>query len=131
MDAAPDDQHADLGPFNDGLDYPMYVVTAAAGEQRSGCLVGFGSQVSIDPPRWLVCISVVNHTHPVAEAADVLAVHLLDRPGYECSRRTYQHIAGDRAAGQPGLQRRQLGQVGPQPVHLPVSRHQRTHRNLQ
>jgi flavin reductase (DIM6/NTAB) family NADH-FMN oxidoreductase RutF len=57
----------------------MYVVTATAGGRRSGCLVGFGSQVSIDPPRLLVCVSVVNHTHPIAMEAGVLAVHLLDR----------------------------------------------------
>ena len=66
-----------LSTFVDGLDYPMYVVTVAAGGERSGCLVGFGSQVSIDPPRFLVCISVVNHTHAVALGAALLAVHLL------------------------------------------------------
>jgi flavin reductase (DIM6/NTAB) family NADH-FMN oxidoreductase RutF len=77
------DPAAELSAFVDGLDYPMYVVTAAANGQRSGCLVGFGSQVSIDPPRLLVCVSVVNHTHPVALAADVLAVHLLDRSQHD------------------------------------------------
>jgi flavin reductase (DIM6/NTAB) family NADH-FMN oxidoreductase RutF len=69
----------DLAAFNAGLDYPVYVVTAAAGGRRSGCLVGFGGQVSIHPPRFSVCISEVNHTHPVALEAEVLAVHLLDR----------------------------------------------------
>jgi flavin reductase (DIM6/NTAB) family NADH-FMN oxidoreductase RutF len=73
----------DLAAFTDGLDYPMYVVTAAADGRRSGCLVGFGSQVSIDPPRVQVCVSVANHTHPVALAAGVLAVHLLDRDQHE------------------------------------------------
>jgi flavin reductase (DIM6/NTAB) family NADH-FMN oxidoreductase RutF len=68
-----------LAAFTDALDYPMYVVTAAAGGRRSGCLVGFGSQVSIHPARLLVCVSVVNHTHPVAVEAGVLGVHLLDR----------------------------------------------------
>jgi flavin reductase (DIM6/NTAB) family NADH-FMN oxidoreductase RutF len=59
------------------LDYPMYVVTAAAGGERSGCLVGFGTQTSIHPERFLVCISRKNHTLRVAEAAPVLAVHVL------------------------------------------------------
>jgi flavin reductase (DIM6/NTAB) family NADH-FMN oxidoreductase RutF len=67
----------DFAAFVDGLDYPMYVVTVADGGERSGCLVGFGSQVSLDPPRFLVCISVSNHTHSVALGADLLAVHLL------------------------------------------------------
>ena len=32
------------------IDYVMYVVTAAAGEERAGCLVGFTTQTSIHPP---------------------------------------------------------------------------------
>ena len=59
------------------LDYPMYVVTTAAGRERSGCLVGFGTQTSIHPPRFLACISKKNHTYGVALRADVLAVHFL------------------------------------------------------
>jgi flavin reductase (DIM6/NTAB) family NADH-FMN oxidoreductase RutF len=66
------------------LDYPMYVVTAAVPEggttERSGCLVGFGTQCSIDPPRYLVCISKANHTHRVAVRAAFLVVHF---PGPE------------------------------------------------
>jgi flavin reductase (DIM6/NTAB) family NADH-FMN oxidoreductase RutF len=64
-------------PFVEGLDYPMFVVTTTDGTERSGCLVGFTSQVSIDPPRFLVCLSVRNHTHRIAEGATVLAVHVL------------------------------------------------------
>lgn len=67
--------------FNDfvaGLDYPVFVVTAAAGEERDGCLVGFSTQTSIDPPRLLICLSKANRTTRIARAADVLAVHLLD-----------------------------------------------------
>jgi flavin reductase (DIM6/NTAB) family NADH-FMN oxidoreductase RutF len=60
------------------LDYPMVVVAAAAADgERSGCLAGFTTQSSIDPPRWVVCISKVNHTHEVASKASVLVVHLL------------------------------------------------------
>jgi flavin reductase (DIM6/NTAB) family NADH-FMN oxidoreductase RutF len=59
------------------LDYPMFVVTAADGQRRAGCLVGFATQCSIDPPRFLACISVRNHTYRVAREAGVLAVHFL------------------------------------------------------
>ncbi len=65
--------------FTDALDYPMFVVTCAAGREASGCLAGFVTQCSIDPPRLLVCISVANHTHRVAAGAGGLAVHLLGR----------------------------------------------------
>lgn len=60
-----------------GVDYPMYVVTAAAGDERAGCLVGFTTQCSIDPPRFLACLSKANHTYRVGQRASVLAVHLL------------------------------------------------------
>jgi flavin reductase (DIM6/NTAB) family NADH-FMN oxidoreductase RutF len=60
-----------------GLEYPMFVVTAAAGDERSGCLVGFATQCSIDPPVVLVCVSKANHTYPVACAAKSLVVHYL------------------------------------------------------
>lgn len=56
------------------IDYPMVVVTAPA----TGCLVGFSTQCSIDPLRYLVCVSKANHTHDAAMVADTLVVHLLD-----------------------------------------------------
>ena len=59
------------------LDYPMFIVTVAAGEERSGCLVGFTTQCSIDPPRFLVCLSDKNRTFRVAREADVMVVHLV------------------------------------------------------
>jgi flavin reductase (DIM6/NTAB) family NADH-FMN oxidoreductase RutF len=59
------------------LDYPMFVATARSGGERSGCLVGFASQCSISPPRFVVWISVRNHTFSVAKEADVIAVHAL------------------------------------------------------
>ena len=59
------------------VDYPMYVVTVAAGDERAGCLVGFATQCSIAPARFLVCLSKANHTYRVAQRAAVLAVHLL------------------------------------------------------
>ena len=63
----------------DRLDPPMYVLTAADGETRAGCLVGFATQVCLDPPRFLVCVSDKNHTHAVAAAAGTVAVHVLRR----------------------------------------------------
>jgi flavin reductase (DIM6/NTAB) family NADH-FMN oxidoreductase RutF len=59
------------------LDYPMFVVTASAQGQHAGCLVGFLTQSSIDPPRLLVCLSKNNHTYRVAMDASVLVVHFL------------------------------------------------------
>ena len=60
-----------------GLEYPMYVVTASVGSERSGCLAGFVTQCSIDPPTLLVCISKANHTSAIAHAASTLVVHFL------------------------------------------------------
>jgi flavin reductase (DIM6/NTAB) family NADH-FMN oxidoreductase RutF len=59
------------------LDYPMVIVTTVADGERSGCLVGFHTQCSIDPARWAVWISKANHTHRVAQRASMLAVHFL------------------------------------------------------
>jgi flavin reductase (DIM6/NTAB) family NADH-FMN oxidoreductase RutF len=59
------------------LDYPMFVVTTAIRGERAGCLVGFVTQTSIDPPRVLVCLSKNNHTTRVAASALWLAVHVL------------------------------------------------------
>ena len=57
------------------LDHPMLIVTTAVDGELSGCLVGFHSQCSIDPPRWAVWISKVNHTYGIAQRATTLALH--------------------------------------------------------
>ncbi|HLW94602.1 MAG TPA: flavin reductase family protein [Solirubrobacteraceae bacterium] len=59
------------------LEYPMFVVTAAFEGERAGCLVGFTTQSSLDPLRFIACISRSNHTFAVARRASVVAVHLL------------------------------------------------------
>lgn len=59
------------------LDYPMFVVTTSAGGEQAGCLIGFANQCSIDPPRFLVCLSDKNRTYRVAMDADALAVHFV------------------------------------------------------
>jgi len=61
------------------LNYPMFVVTTRAGGIAAGCLVGFASQASIHPPRFLVGLSTRNHTFRVAAGATHLAVHVFDR----------------------------------------------------
>lgn len=65
--------------FVEGFDYPMFVVTTAAGGERSGCLVGFATQTGIEPFRFLVCLSKNNHTHRVARRASHLIVHVPGR----------------------------------------------------
>ena len=57
------------------LDYPMIIVTVEADGERSGCLVGFHTQCSIDPPRFWVGISKKNHTYGVARRAQHLALN--------------------------------------------------------
>jgi flavin reductase (DIM6/NTAB) family NADH-FMN oxidoreductase RutF len=59
------------------LDGPMFIVTATAAGERSGCLIGFGMPCSVDPQRFLACISKANHTHGVALQARHLAVHVV------------------------------------------------------
>lgn len=78
------------------LDYPMFVVTAAHPDDgaRSGCLVGFASQCSIDPPRFLVCVSVTNHTHAVALATDTVAVHALSAQQHALAA-LFGEVSGD------------------------------------
>jgi flavin reductase (DIM6/NTAB) family NADH-FMN oxidoreductase RutF len=68
------------------LDYPMFVVTTVAEGDRSGCLVGFSSQTSINPPRFLVGLSRKNHTFTVASEATHLALHVLPRDEQEVAR---------------------------------------------
>jgi flavin reductase (DIM6/NTAB) family NADH-FMN oxidoreductase RutF len=60
------------------LDYPMLIATTVAGGERAGCLVGFATQCSIDPPRFLVCISDKNRTYRVLEGgATAMVVHVV------------------------------------------------------
>jgi flavin reductase (DIM6/NTAB) family NADH-FMN oxidoreductase RutF len=59
------------------LDYPMFIVTVAGAAGPAGCLVGFATQTSIDPSRFLVCLSRANHTTRVAADAERVAVHFV------------------------------------------------------
>jgi flavin reductase (DIM6/NTAB) family NADH-FMN oxidoreductase RutF len=60
------------------LDYPLYVVTTAVQNEPAGCLVGFATQCSIHPPRFLACISNKNHTLLLARRAAILGVHIIE-----------------------------------------------------
>jgi flavin reductase (DIM6/NTAB) family NADH-FMN oxidoreductase RutF len=54
------------------LDYPVFIVTTPAPE---GCLIGFATQASIDPERFLAGISKANRTY--RSLGDQVAVHLV------------------------------------------------------
>jgi flavin reductase (DIM6/NTAB) family NADH-FMN oxidoreductase RutF len=58
------------------LEYPMFIVTARAPDgEPLGCLVGFTTQASIDPPRFLACLSHKNRTYRRGRDASMLGVH--------------------------------------------------------
>jgi flavin reductase (DIM6/NTAB) family NADH-FMN oxidoreductase RutF len=61
------------------LDYPLFIVTASDGARREGCVIGFATQCSVDPPRFLACLSRANRTFGLAREVDALAVHLVPR----------------------------------------------------
>lgn len=85
---------ADSHTFNElaqQLDYAMFIVTAATDAEIDGCLIGFASQVSIKPPRFLVCLSVKNRTYRIACRAEVLIVHLVP----EHAREIAEHFGGE------------------------------------
>jgi flavin reductase (DIM6/NTAB) family NADH-FMN oxidoreductase RutF len=54
------------------LEYPMFIVTAPG---PLGCLVGFTTQASIDPARFIVCLSHKNRTFREGGDAPALGVH--------------------------------------------------------
>jgi flavin reductase (DIM6/NTAB) family NADH-FMN oxidoreductase RutF len=85
-DAGYDDEGAAFEKLVGHLDYPMFVVTTASGEQRAGCLVGFATQASIHPRRFLAGLSDKNHTYRVASEAQRLAVHVLGKDDGELAR---------------------------------------------
>lgn len=101
------DQQRAFEALAGGLDYPMFVVTTGRMGAPAGCLVGFATQVSIEPTRFLVAISIKNHTYRVAAESDRLAVHVLDRTQHELAalfgEQTGDEIAKfDQCQWQPG-----------------------------
>jgi flavin reductase (DIM6/NTAB) family NADH-FMN oxidoreductase RutF len=64
------------------LDYPMFIVTTVSGDgERAGCMIGFATQISITPPRFLAGLSVKNRTFRVAQRAEHLGVHFIPSDG--------------------------------------------------
>jgi len=61
------------------LNYPVFIVTTAVGDQREGCLIGFATQTSVHPGRFLACLSRKNRTLALAREAAALAVHCVPR----------------------------------------------------
>lgn len=57
----------------DELDYPMFIATVPG----DGCLVGFATQCSIDPVRFIVCLSNKNRTYRLAQEATHMALHVV------------------------------------------------------
>jgi len=57
----------------------MFIVTCQSNAVRAGCLVGFATQCGIEPPRYLVCLSIANRTYEIADSASGLAVHILTK----------------------------------------------------
>ena len=72
------------------LDYPLFVVSAAAGDDVDACLVGFTTQCSIEPRRFMVFLSKKNHTCEVARRASVLVVHRVRAEQHELA----EHFGG-------------------------------------
>lgn len=94
--AEAEDAAVAIGAMVDRLDYPMFVVTAADDGERSGCLAGFVTQCSIEPPRFLVCVSKANHTYPAASSAPTLGLHLLGADQHDLAS-LFGELTGDRS----------------------------------
>jgi len=98
------------------LDYPMAVATVRRGAAQAGCLVGFHTQCSINPARYMVCISLANRTARVARRAAALAVHFLST-----SDTALAHVFGE----ETGDDVDKFAQCAwdPGPFELPLIRH--------
>ena len=77
----------DLVPFFERVDYPYYLLTVRTpDEEMSGCLAGFVTQCSIDPPNFIACISRLNHTLGVAARSRAMGLHLLGEGQLDMAR---------------------------------------------
>ncbi|GGO85729.1 oxidoreductase [Nocardioides phosphati] len=94
-------------------DPAMIVLTTADGDERGGCLVGFHSQSSIDPPRYSVWLSKANHTYRLALHSTHLAVHFLGAEQHDLAER-FGTLSGDDTDKLAGL----ATEAGPHGVPL-------------
>lgn len=85
-----------IGRFVAASDPAMVVVTTCStgSGERDGCLVGFHSQSSISPERYVVWLSRANRTARLARSATHLAVHLLSASDTALAER-FGGITGD------------------------------------
>jgi flavin reductase (DIM6/NTAB) family NADH-FMN oxidoreductase RutF len=68
----------DLKRITDKRNAAMSIITTRAQDgTMAGCVVGFLTQCSLQPVRWLVCISDVNYTFRIALQAPAMAIHFL------------------------------------------------------
>jgi flavin reductase (DIM6/NTAB) family NADH-FMN oxidoreductase RutF len=65
----------------------MYIVTVVAPDgERDGCLIGFATQCSVKPARFIACISKQNRTFDAVSAAEGIAVHFLGSEQLELAK---------------------------------------------
>jgi flavin reductase (DIM6/NTAB) family NADH-FMN oxidoreductase RutF len=65
----------------------MFIVTVVgANGERDGCLIGFATQCSIHPPRFIACVSKENRTFDAVQAAEAIVVHFLGAEQGELAR---------------------------------------------
>jgi flavin reductase (DIM6/NTAB) family NADH-FMN oxidoreductase RutF len=77
----------DLAELTARADAALTIVTAGVDGEPSGCLVGFHSQCSIEPWRYAVWLSTVNHTYRTARLGGHLAVHLVGAGDHDLATR--------------------------------------------
>ena len=99
-----------------GLDPAMVVVTATVGSESDGCLVGFHSQCSIDPPRYAIWMSVANRTTALVVRAGVVAVHALSADQHDLA----ELFGGTSADDADGVDKLASVRWSPGPDEVPV-----------
>jgi flavin reductase (DIM6/NTAB) family NADH-FMN oxidoreductase RutF len=78
---------SDLAPLFERMDFAFYLLTVRASDgEMSGCLAGFVTQCSIDPPNFVACISRLNHTLGVAVRSSAMGLHLLGEDQVDMAR---------------------------------------------
>lgn len=101
-------------------DSAMLAVTARAGDELDASLVGFHSQASIHPLRYVVWLSKENHTTGLARRADVLGIHLIGRDQLDIARQLGGITMDDHPDKMTGLRRRRTPSGAVHLVDLPI-----------
>jgi flavin reductase (DIM6/NTAB) family NADH-FMN oxidoreductase RutF len=95
------------------LGAPMTIVTVRGDDEVDGCLVGFSTQCSIEPRRYLVCLSVRNRTYELARDTSTLVVHVLHDAEHD---RALARLFGEETAHDTDKLRRCEWEAGPDGV---------------